>query len=111
MNAYRSSPVRSEPLASPRVPRRVYVGIAATIALVAAGGAWLGFAFGGWALLTEVPTLGIVLAGLILQIRKNADPRSIAKYRARTERLADAWLLSGDPKAQRRALRGMYFRV
>ena len=111
MNAYRSSPIGSESLASPRVPRRVYVGIAATIALIAAGAAWFGFAFGGWALLFACPNLLLLLVGLIVQIRRNADPRSIAKYRARTEQLADAWLLSGDPKAQRRALRGTYFRV
>lgn len=110
MNAYRSSPVRSEALASPRVPRRVYVGIAATVMLVVAGAVWLGFAFGGWALVFACPSLLLLLAGLIVHIRRNADPRSIARHRARTEQLADAWLLSGDPKAQRRALRAVRFR-
>jgi len=92
MDAYRTAMIREEPLVSQRAPRRVYVGIAATMTLTFAGAVWIGIAFGGWALVSQVPTLGILLCGVIRQIRANNDPRVIAKRRARNEARADAWL-------------------
>jgi hypothetical protein len=107
----RSSSSAPEAAASQRASVRVYVGIAALVALVAAGAVWLAAAFGVWVAVIEAPTLLLLLIGFSVQIHRNADPRWLAKRRACAEARADAWMKSEDPKTARRALRPWIMRT